>query len=487
MLGLGILGAGSAARSVPPFEVETWDIAGRVIDAQVTRADGQSWIVAVSVEGMPPDETRRLTIGRLGEAPRILVLSARTLAFDIGDITPSPGPEILAITADALRVVTPDGRVLRTVALAPPLPFPPRTRQISRTPVLRDWDGLGRTEALLPDARGFRVVPLADPAAAHVLELDVLHEAEGAGIGALEPGPWRAQLTWPTAALADDDGDGIPEFHASDRFGLRVFRRGPGGLAARPEVRRRFPPFSFEEELRHVTNFLWARSPDLDGDGLADLVVHRTVGTLSGARAHAALYRNRGDGADPTAEPDAVLVTEGGFGDLRVEDLDADGSQELFETSVKFGLFQMIRIMTRGRADVGLALYEVSAAGDGLATHETWSATISVPFDTGKGRVGTLLPRTGGDWNGDGIRDLVYGEGDRLAVRLGERADDGLRFSDAIAIDVRPAEGGRTADLDGDGLDELMLWNPIAPGAGLRILRNRGQLPGSRPRLEPVD
>lgn len=478
---------GASALAAPAFEAERWHVVGRVVEAVPFEASGEEWLAVLSVEGLPPREKRVITIGRLGTPLARQTLSERVIAVDFGDLDPAPGPEVLAIEAGALRVLRPDGTLVRSIPLDPALPLPARTRRVSAVAALADWNGLGATEAAIPDVEGFRIVPIVPDGEARRLSMPVLHAAQGMGAGLVDQGAWLAQLIWPTLQLVEDDGDGTLELHAADRFGLSIFRRTSEGLASSPSSRRRFPSFSADEEFRHQTSFLRADSPDLDGDGLADLIVRRTVGTISGARAHAAIHRNRGSGADPSAKPDAVLELKGGFGDASAIDLDADGRHELFQIGVGFGAFQMIRIMTQGRADVDLTLYAVERAGEGLRTREVWSSTISVPFDTAQGRVGTLLPRTDGDWNGDGILDLIHGGPSRLTIRLGKRVEGDVRFGDPIQVELAPAEGSAVGDFDGDGLDELVLFDPVKSGVGIRVLRNRGVLPGSRPQLGPAD
>ena len=478
----------SAAAWGDAFTAERWEVPGRVLGAYAAPAGDANWLAVISVSGIAPNERRFVTLGEVGGAPpQRVAVSASFAAVDFADLDPAPGPELVLLERRSIRIVSADGTERLEVPLSPTLPLPWRTRGLSRVGLVGDWDGLGRQEALVPDLDGLRVVPLVPAGEAHGLRGQVLHESFGIEGNALDLAHWSARLTWPTVALADDDGDGILELHAADRFRLATYPRSARGLAAKPNDLRYFPPFSVEEELRANTNFLRAESVDLDGDGLSDLIVHRTVGTLSGARAHAALHRNRGGGADPTEKPDAELELTGGFGFASAVDLDADGSLELVQISVEFGVVQMIRIMTRGRADVDLAVHEVQRDGDRLQLVESWTATISVPFDTEKGRVGTLLPITSGDWNGDGRLDMVHGDGGGLALRLGREGSGGAAFGDKIPVPEAPAEGGMVADLTGDGLDELVLWNPISPDGEVRILVNRGQLPGTRAGFKPRD
>jgi hypothetical protein len=44
----------------------------------------------------------------------------------------------------------------------------------------------------------------------------------------------------------------------------------------------------------------------------------------------------------------------------------------------------------------------------------------------------------------------------------------------------------RNGDLDGDGLDDFLIFNPQLPGGALQLLHNRGILPGTPPRLVPA-
>lgn len=484
-----ILGwAGAPTASAEPFRVETWSVPGRPLDAQTVVADGVTWLVVISVDGMAPAERRYLSIGQLGGAgPARIEIDSAVVAIDLAELDPAKGPEILTIERDRLRVVGMDGSERLEVPLEPSLPLPPRTRQLARLEVLGDWDGLGRLEALLPDLDGLRVVPLAEPAAAHGLSMAISHDAGGFGGGIPQRGFWVSELAWPRVILGDLDGDGAQELWASDRFGISWFRRGENGLDAMPASTKRFPPFSFEDELRHQANLLRADAPDFDGDGRSDLIIVRTAGTVTASRTHAALHRNRGGVLDPQSPPDAELRVEGGFGLIQPVDFDGDGAAELFQLEVGFGVLQMIRIFTRGHAEVRLRLHSVGSEGEGLALTETWSETITVPFDTATSRVGTLLPRADGDWNGDGAHDLIYGEGGKLSIRLAERGPNGVRFSAAHSSEIAPSEGGLSADLDGDGFSELVLWNPLDRTGEVRILRNQRKLPGSPPRIESRD
>lgn len=461
-----------------------------MLDAFAVRdAQGQAWLVALSAEAVPPDEKRYVTLFPRGQVAGsvVIAVSRAVAALDVADVDAAPGPELLLLEAARLRILNARGGLLRSIALDPPLPLPPRTRELSRLELARDWSGHGASEALLPDVAGFRLVPLAGDAPSRTLALPIT-----ALYGDPQPGPpvrsgsFRVGLVWPSVFLVDDDGDGVQDLVATTRYALTTFRGGAGGLAAEASRVRRFPAFTFEEERRSDTNLLLPDLGDLDGDGDADLIVHRTVGMLTGSRAETRIHANPGGGADPLAAPLGTLKVEGGVATAVLRDLDGDGRAELVQSVLPFGMAQLARILVRGQAELELRVYGFDASK--LASPKLrWSDELTLPFDFKESRVTTLLPKFDGDYNGDGRRDLVYGDADGNArLRLGIAGGGG--FGAEVASVPLGAGGGASlsADLDGDRLDEIVFWDPVVPAGRLRVARNLGKLPGSPARLMPA-
>jgi hypothetical protein len=83
---------------------------------------------------------------------------------------------------------------------------------------------------------------------------------------------------------------------------------------------------------------------------------------------------------------------------------------------------------------------------------------------------------------------MIVGDGrTTLAIRFGARPPAGPGFDGAVFREEIPgAERSLVADLDGDGLADLVLHDPRDRTGALHVLHNRGTLPGSPPRLEPA-
>jgi hypothetical protein len=292
-----------------------------------------------------------------------------------------------------------------------------------------------------------------------------------------------ARIAWPALRLADDNGDGRPDLFALSRFAVWVFVTSGQGLPSAPTRKLALRPFTLDEELRHETTALRAIARDIDGDGLADLVIDRGAGTLLRSRHSTEIYFNRGRGVALSAAPDARIQLNGSLAVVDLVDLDGDGRIELFQTTVTFGIIQLIRMLVTRRIEADLRVYALAGPG-AFGVEPAWSGRVSLRLDFAAGRVADLTPTTAGDWNGDRIRDLLYGAGtNRLGIRLGRSEGAEPGFGSQVATqDLPEARAVEVFDVDGDGLDDLILFDRRDLEGRIHILRNRGVLPGTPPR-----
>jgi hypothetical protein len=502
LLLLGVSAGGPAARGEgpsDPFRLQTLRVPGRPIEVfAVPEAGPPSHLIAVAIGGAVPDERRSVALFATGsqhgghdaalrEAPdAVLAVPPDVVGFDVADLVPGGGVEVALLSARELSVVRPEsGEPLISHRFALPLPLPPRTRALSRLAFLRPWEGNGAVSALVPALDGLRHIPLGDgrPLTLEV-PLETRYEVMDASVG-VRAGAFDAHIAWPQVALADDDGDGYDDLFALTRYDVVVFRAGPDGLSATPSRQVSLRPFTAAEEQRHLATSLSLYADDLDGDGLADLVLHRTIGTLLSSSSETLVFRNKGAGADPTAEPDLRIHDTGGFGAVFLQDVDGDGRSEILQTVVSFGVIQLMRVLVTEKVQAKFKLLRFEGSGVS-ETVTTWEEDLTLPLDFSNGRVSGVIPNLRGDLNGDGLRDLVWGDSiDHLSVRLGERGQDGPRFGERVARQTIPGgERALVADLNGDGLDDLVLHDTFDDEGRLHVLHNLGRLPGSPTSLE---
>jgi hypothetical protein len=428
-------------------------------------------------------------------------VASSVVGVDSADVEPGwPGQELLETSAVGVRLRASDGSSRERLVRVPGgLLLPGRTRQVSRWAVSEPWNGMGPPAAVLPSARGAWILPL-DGSTPREIELPVVsdYRTPRHDPPVDEPELLRAELTWPQLATGDDDGNGHLDLFAMWRFGTLVFRGRPdaGGIASKPTRRMLFKPFPKEEEYRHAATGVRMFVRDVDGDGRSDLIVDRTMGGLLSSHASTAVHLNRGDGARLDRAPDATIAIEGAIAAVDVIDLDGDGRVELVRRVLRFSAVQMLRFVVTGRARVDFEVLRFAASNAGeeaSAAHElraSWEESISLDIDFSKGRIAGFFPDVRGDWNGDGLRDLIYPDGKRrMAIRLGTSSDAGPGFGPRVARQALPIEAGTLAlaDFDGDGLDDLVVYDPRDDSGRVYLLINRGALRGTMrpPELRP--
>jgi len=446
------------------------------------------WLVVASVVGSPPDERRwlvRFPPSDLEQRPARLAIPHTVVAFDVAELSPEPGPEIALLSARKLEIRSgPALASRRALRLDPPLPLPPRTRALSHMTLIGDWDGDGAPDVLLPGLGGARLL-LLDGRPPRALSAALIgHYVTQDGPEELLDGWMRARIIWPEITRGDDDGDPWPDLFAVDRFGMAVFHGSASGPPSQPSRKLVFEPFSPEEERRHRSTWQHGFVTDLDGDGRTDLVLHRSVGTLLHSRTRTVVRLNPGTGLADAGAPAALLESSGAFATLAVLDLDGDGHKELVQTSVAFGIPQLLRLLVRRRVEAVLRVYRLDPRAPG-GLRESFHTALSYRIDFDAARIRGILPSLAGDWNGDGLRDLLYGDGPlRARIRLGRPGAAGPDFGRASNSFTLPAsEGLLVMDADRDGLDDLVLWSSTDTGGHVWRLRNRGVLPASVPVL----
>ena len=486
-----LLGPGRVAAQDEPFESVRLPVDGRPVQVWTgtfsARCErGALDMLVIVIRGAPPREQRSIVHFPCQAGTRLNAEAAQKFAVPRDGVAVDaygPGSELVFLRPSGLQLVSlADPEKQREIHAPGGLPLVPRSRGLSRMPLVGPWGADGRPAALLPTLTGARVVDMAD-GSQRSIELPMMADYETQAPGLPNPVDhfMLERAAWPLLLPGDDNGDGRTDLFALTRWNLAVLRAGEEGLPQQPSRLIELRPFEDRHEIRPEQSGTTYRATDLNADGLTDLVLHRSWGSMMRGRGTTSLFFNAGEGVRPDFPPDVLREREDGFSTIEFLDLDGDGWFEGVETSMQFGLVQAVRmLLTRsGKATVEILTLDREPPHRLVSS---WKQDIRFKIDFGEARIEGLFPVLDTDWNADGRNDLLYMDSDKeIAVRLGEAGERGPSFSNRVAGQASPLRAGRStsADLDGDGLEDLILYDPQASVGAVWVYYNRGRLPGS--------
>jgi hypothetical protein len=352
------------------------------------------------------------------------------------------------------------------------------------------------------DGKPPREIVLFDQASATVLRLtgDVLSEVARFDLTSLLPTGTREPLFF-REACKDLDGDGREEWLLPLADGYGVFADGkliaklPAPISSELrdysnfQIGHRLPAvstfalpgerqraiallsdtqadFSHGENWREHVRYAipkrldkkWDASAELDdvnGDGLPDLMVTQTSGTIN-LETETQIYVATGPFTYPAA-PDARISRTGSFTSAALRDTNGDKKLDLVFISVPIGIGNIINYFLRKKVTVEAAVYEFGPKGFPAKPSRKASLTIEAP--EGRERSAYAL----GDFDGDGYLDAAVGTGANLMSFYRGSSREFLSSSPWVKLDMPTFGVARTGDLDGNGNDDLILIHPSGP------------------------
>lgn len=164
--------------------------------------------------------------------------------------------------------------------------------------------------------------------------------------------------------------------------------------------------------------------------------------------------------------PDDVKKMDGWLVGTWMIDLDNDGRMDLISAGVeRFGILGGLQIWWTQKIPLQLTIYPYR--GDGLAKEPASRLTFDIPFviNLTSDAISfntTFMPNFDGDYNKDGLKDLIVKSDDKTLNVYTGRKEGGTEESPSAHIDITPPEGTAVTDpfvgdLNGDGRSDLLL------------------------------
>jgi hypothetical protein len=454
--------------------------------------DGRHDLYSISLTGVPPDSKRELRIhfqdrgGTFRTRPDWKgPLVPDAAAYDVVSLDGGTRYSFLLLRRHSVSVLSFVGRELQLQDLIipgdPTAAVGPDERGIDRVRMTLD---LG--SGLYIAVPGLGEYMLLTPEGELIARLDVGQRANY--FGPNRPGPLVSEseletfLDFPRVEVGDVNGDGRSDLLFASRHELRVFQQRADGSFGEQADRQFTLGRLSEKDLIRGSGSVRAAAGDINGDGRTDLILTTTTGGIVKMRSETTLHLNRA-GTWNLDAPDRSFVLERGWNTLQLVDLDGDAKLELVEARIPFSILELIELLMTREVDVDLSIFRAGA--DGLYPEKPWMETtvhIGLDFDTLT--LEGFPPTLDADLNGDGMHDRVESEdGTEIKIFLGGGKEPLQKVSARQKLDAHGLL--RFGDLNGDELTDVLLFAPDQPDSSIRVLLNRGVLPGTPQR--PID
>lgn len=199
---------------------------------------------------------------------------------------------------------------------------------------------------------------------------------------------------------------------------------------------------------------------DLDGDGMADLVVREEAFASAVEQNYTYLiyYGRAGEnGLEFPSEPDTRIQTQGIQFEPVFIDINGNGRKDFYTPSAEFGVGTIIRALLRGSARVDIDFYLMDESRN-FSEQPDYRHRASANVSIAAGRVDLPLV-TVASFDARGQKSLLVGNGQEELL-IHAPVDGGLFERRAVRLSTPlPRDGARVRvmDLTGNGKDDLVL------------------------------
>jgi hypothetical protein len=158
---------------------------------------------------------------------------------------------------------------------------------------------------------------------------------------------------------------------------------------------------------------------------------------------------------------------------VNIGDVNGDGRKDLLFSSIRVGFWNIVKNLISKQVDLDTSIYLLQS-DNRYPTRPDFQQKNSYRIDLTHGiRFHGTWPTLGGDFTGDGHRDLLIARDEKIT--LYPKNQDGNLFSKPLTQSgVFTSPYMHIVDLNGDGRDDILFYEKKRDGR-LSILLNTGQ------------
>jgi len=457
--------------------------------------DGRKDILVVHSKGLPPNETRWVSIFWQGTdgsfstaANQSWELDREAAIMDIGDVAGDAQKEICYVTPKDVRYHELEGGRFsvepKTLFETEGLAVYPSKKRIPLLNFVRDWNESGLDDVGIFAFEGLSIHSADQPgqySSQHLLQIELktrMGQSYSMRSNDDRTKGLHAYYEFPNITLLDFNNDGHNDLIANTDERVSIYLHGDEGLFS-PVADFDFD-FDVLTQQEKIEGFAEVETDveELNDDGFADVVVSKqTSKGLTNFRGVVNVYWGKPDGYGDI--PDQVIISEGtASAGAMFWDVNGDGLKDLVVPSVKFSVAAIIRILITRSIKVYFNLYLLGDDGR-FSERPDFTKEIKFKIDF-SGESDEQATDLEGDYNGDKRTDFVFAtEENELSIFLGVDEKDRL-FSKKAKAKVKADAYGELSshDLNGDGYSDMVIYYPQSKErkGTLEVLVNLGLL-----------
>jgi hypothetical protein len=457
------------------FEQTILKTEGKIVDGLVEdlNDDGLLDILVVYTTGHHPDTHRWLAIFWQNERrtfhpnpDQAWEVDPAAAIFDVGDVTPDAGLEIVYLTGDGVYsyshkdgLFTSESKKLCDTSTIFALA---EEKDLPNWDFAREVCGTTGDEILVST---FGEIELwcqkGDGTYALTQTFSVKTTAR---VYAETPGDnysysMRADYRFPKIETQDFDNDGKTDIIVSWEDNLDVFLQKADGLFEQNPRHQIRMALRTQEEIEKDEVDLLLSIDDLNGDRSMDIVANKMKGGLANAKTQTSFYLSR-DGGSFQETPDQIMIADDAVSEPLLVDLDGDDLPDLIQPEVKMGITSVVSMLLMKKFDINFLVY-LNRGENLYPTEPDFSTKIGFKIDFERqGGTASPLIEFEGDYNGDGRKDLAVGtKDDELSIFFGDKRKV-FTSNPQVQETVKTSSSVVSKDFDGDGKTELLLFYP---------------------------
>ncbi len=203
---------------------------------------------------------------------------------------------------------------------------------------------------------------------------------------------------------------------------------------------------------------------DVNADGMTDMVVRytKTSGVLDRVNDYEIFLGNQSQGTLSYAnEANSVIHAEGTLTGLEFVDINNDDKLEVLLAGFDIGLSQIIGALVTGGIDQDVYVFKMNKQ-DKFPTRPAIKKGVELTFSLSSGQSGSAIVKLA-DLNGDGLKELILSnDDDELKIYLGIKPNKKKKSfkKRSVSYDTQLPKDGNLVmveDLNGDGKDDLLM------------------------------